>query len=56
MHEYALLAEEGTVVNIVITHRPIAELQAHFPNYTVKLTREVSQIALHRYHYWGVRP
>lgn len=55
MHEYALLAENGTVINIVVTHRPIAELQHGFPNFTVKPTCEVSQVALHRYHYWGAR-
>jgi hypothetical protein len=53
MHEYALLTSHGVVASIVITNRPIDQIIADHPQFTVKPIEQVPQQAVLRYRRWG---
>lgn len=52
MHEYALLTPHGVIASIVITNRPIAQIVADHPQFTVKPIEQVPQQAVLRYRRW----
>lgn len=66
MHEYAIMAgvtrlpgsriAQGTVINVVMTTRPLSQLTDYYQDYEVVPIEMVSQRSLLDYRYWDVRP
>jgi hypothetical protein len=56
MRELAILDPWGSIVNVVTTSKPRAEVQKEWPSHRVLPLADVPAHAKHAYEYWGNRP
>lgn len=54
--EYAFLAEQGEVLNIVRSECTLAEMQEKYPDQQVTPLGQVTFGALRKYRHWSERP